>query len=217
MQNSGVGLKKKKKKRNNLVQACTEKSGYFQCSCWQELLMSQRNCRCFNWQGINVQAPEILVTVAAHAVAPWTETYCVPKRHVTEFGLSLATKASAVPHSAFFFTYKKQNQHVKWQRWITEQSWVSTLDQGDTKKDSDANKKFDESLLGTSASLFPFDVLVLAWWSKPDGCHNVLIFVGTLCAHFEQQKHACIHVHTHVLCCVCAVLHFHSKVQVISY
>lgn len=86
----------------------------------------------------------------------------VPNRQVTESGLSLATKAGAMPHSALFFTYKKQNQHVKWQRLITEQN-DSTLDQGDTKKDSDADKKFEESLLGTSESLFPLDVFVLAW------------------------------------------------------
>lgn len=50
----------------------------------------------------------------------------------------------------------------KWQRKGTEQSWVGILDLGKTKKEGDANKKCEESLLGTNESLFPFDVSVLA-------------------------------------------------------
>lgn len=76
-------------------------------------------------------------------------------------GLSLDSKSSAMPHSTLI-TYEEQNQYVKWQRRGTEKSWLGILDLGKTKKDGDANKKFEESLLGTNESLFPFDVLVLA-------------------------------------------------------
>lgn len=65
-------------------------------------------------------------------------------------------------HTLPFLVYEGPSQHVKWQRRGTKESWVGILDLGKTKKDGDANKKFEKSLFGTNENLFPFDVLVLA-------------------------------------------------------
>lgn len=133
----------------------------------------------------------------------------VPNRHGTESGHK--NQCSATFCSVFHIQKTKSTCKM-----AMSSPEPALLSKETPKKDSDANNKCEESLLGTSESLFPVDVLVLAQWSNPDGCHNIFICVGTLCACFEKQKCTCMHVHA-CMCCVYAELHFHSKVQILSY